>query len=216
MKNENPAPERLSQELMEITTLFDEQDFTIGEFVERLQGRVYILVLVFFSLPFCQPIALPGLSMPFGLVLALFGLRFALRREPWLPKWVLKIKIPRKIFARILRAGAWLLRGLEKLLHPRMTRIFNYRSTQFISGMVIFICGVLLLLPLPIPLTNNFPAIAILLIAASLSERDGLGLIAGGIAFLITLAFFGLLLVVGVEAVYWLQSHFGGPFKSPD
>ena len=83
--------------------------------------------------------------------------------------------------AGLEEAGQVGLVGLEKLLHPRMGWMFEYRLTQFLSGIVIFVCGVLLLLPLPIPFSNLLPAWTVILVAASESERDGLMLLVGGI-----------------------------------
>jgi hypothetical protein len=52
---------------------------------------------------------------------------------------------------------------------------------------------VALLLPLPIPLTNTFPAWAILLVACGLLERDGLFVLAGHVVFAAGIAYFILL-----------------------
>jgi hypothetical protein len=38
------------------------------------------------AFPFCTPIPLPGFSLPFGLVIAIIGLRLALGQKPWLPR----------------------------------------------------------------------------------------------------------------------------------
>jgi hypothetical protein len=57
----------------------------------------------------------------------------------------------------------------------------------------------LLLLPLPIPLSNFFPALTVVLLAAAAMERDGLFFIAGSAAFTVTLAYFGLLAFGGAH-----------------
>jgi len=203
----DPAPEpsheylpaRLSVELADIAKAAKETGVTLGELITRLQGRAYTLLLVLLPLPFCQPISLPGLSTPFGVVIALLGLRFALRQKPWLPQRLLLVQIPSKVLPTILKGSAKMLACLEKLLHPRWAFFFDYRATQLIAGSTICACGLILLLPIPIPLSNLFPAITVVVLAASVAERDGLMLCVGGLLFLVTLAFYAALFLGGVE-----------------
>ncbi|MEX1119742.1 MAG: exopolysaccharide biosynthesis protein [Terrimicrobiaceae bacterium] len=208
-------PDRLSVELSNIARSAKESGVTFGELINRLQGRAYTLLLVLLPLPFCQPVAIPGFSVPFGVVIALLGLRFALRQKPWLPQRLLVLKIPAKVLPAILSAGAKLLTYLEKLLHPRVAWIFDYRLTQFLVGATIFASALLLLLPLPIPFSNMFPALTVVVLAASFSERDGLMLCVGGGLFLATLAFFGVLFFGGVEVFDWIRNIVQAKFASP-
>lgn len=197
-------PKRLSAELLSLAGAEEHRDLTLGLLMERLEGRVYTLFLLLLSLPMCQPIPLPGLSTPFGVAITLLGLRFAFRQHPWLPQRFLSIKLTAKFFPAVLRGGARVLGTFERLLHPRMTSIFDHRAAQFLAGTVISLCGILLLLPLPVPGTNMLPALTVILLSASFSERDGYCLVAAGIVFALTLLFFGALAWGGVEVVFWL------------
>jgi hypothetical protein len=172
--------------------------------MERLEGRVYTLLLVILSLPMCQPIPLPGLSTPFGVAIALLGLRFAFSQRPWMPQRLLATKLTGNFFPAVMRGGARVLGVFEKLLHPRLTGFFEPRYVRFLTGAVICFCGLLLLLPLPIPGTNMLPALTVVLAAAAFSERDGFCLVAAGLVFVVTLAFFGALVWGGAEII----SHF--------
>jgi hypothetical protein len=172
--------------------------------VDHLEGRVYTLLLVLLALPFCQPIMLPGLSTPFGMVIALLGLRFALRQHPWLPQRLLKTHLSGKYLPKILHGSARVLGGVEKLLHPRLSFLFEYRLTQFLAGIAVFLSGLMLLLPLPIPFSNMLPALTVVLLASSFSERDGATLGVGLLLFLISLGFIGSILFGGTEAINWL------------
>lgn len=192
------------------------RDFTFGEFVDRLQGRVYTMLLVLLPLPFCQPIALPGLSTPFGVIITLLGLRFAFRQKPWLPRSLLRVQIPSKFLPAVLRGSAKLLRWIERFLHPRMTWLFDFPATQALAGCVICSCGLLLLLPLPVPFSNLFPALTVVLLAASVSERDGAMFFAGITCFALTIAFFALIFLGGVEVLEWIKGHFHGFFDPVD
>lgn len=200
-------PKRLSVELIELSESVKDADLTLGDLMNQLEGRVYTLLLVLLSLPFCQPIVLPGLSTPFGVVIALLGLRFSLRKQPWLPQRLLNTRLTAKFLPAVMRGSAKLLGTMEKLLHPRLTWIFDYHITQMLAGFAVFFCGALLLLPLPVPLSNLFPALAVFLTAAAFAERDGYCLIVAAFAFLMTLLFFGGIAWGGVGAVSWIINH---------
>jgi hypothetical protein len=87
--------------------------------------------------------------------------------------------------------------------------------THRLCGVMILISGLLLLLPLPIPFSNTLPALTIVLVAASLLERDGYAFFAGGLMFLMTLAFFAAIFLGGAAVVEWLRHSFGGVLQ-PD
>jgi hypothetical protein len=52
---------------------------------EELQGSDFALALLLFAAPFCVPLDIPGLSMPFGVSIVLIGLRYAAGFNLWLP-----------------------------------------------------------------------------------------------------------------------------------
>lgn len=193
------SPRRLSVELFDVAERLETPEVPVRELMDRFHGRVYTLMLVLLSLPFCQPMTLPGLSTPFGVVIAVLGFRMAMRKEPWLPERLLKVKIPSKFLLMLLRTGGKVLRALEKVLHPRGSWIFDFRATHVVGGLLIGLSGLLLLLPLPVPLSNVFPALVILSVAASASERDGLMFVGGAILFLFTLLFFAAIFIGGKE-----------------
>jgi hypothetical protein len=207
--------ERLSVSLADLAGRAQNDDLTLADLMSRLEGRVYTLLLVLLSLPFCQPLSLPGLSTPFGVVIALLGMRFALRQKPWLPRRLLITRIPSRFLPAVMRGGARLLGWLERFLHPRGTILFDYRITQIVAGVIICVCGLLLLLPLPIPFSNLMPALTVVLLASSFSERDAGVFFAGGVMFLATLGFFALIFFGGVGVVEWLGLRLGGAVE-PD
>ena len=198
---ENEVPERLSAQLRELADREEHNELTLGGLMDELQGRVYTLLLLVLALPMCQPVPLPGLSTPFGVVIALLGLRFSLSQRPWIPRRLLATKLSGNFFPAVMRGGARVLGVFEKLLHPRMTRIFEYNYMRFFAGAAVFLCGLLLLLPLPIPGTNMLPALTVILTAAAYSERDGYCLVAAAVVFLLTLTFFSALVWGGAEII---------------
>ena len=195
------TPQRLSEQLRHLADREEHAELTLGGLMDELQGRVYTLLLVILALPMCQPVPLPGLSTPLGVAIALLGLRFALSQRPWMPRRLLATKLSGHFFPAAMRGGARVLGVLEKLLHPRLVGVFDLARMHFLAGAVICFCGLLLLLPLPIPGTNTLPALTVVLTAAAFSERDGYCLIGAGIMFLLTLAFFGALVWGSAEII---------------
>jgi hypothetical protein len=210
------TPLRLSEEIAGLIDSFAERSVTLLEVMAVLRGRAYTLLLILLALPFCTPLPLPGVSTPFGLVIAVIGFRLALRQKPWLPQRLLNTKLPARFFARLLGAARRLIRGLELILHPRWSYLLDAKPLHHAYGTILFVCGIFLLLPLPVPLTNGFPALTIVLIASAILERDGYCLIAGLVMFTLTLCFFGALFWGGTEAFSWLREMLRGIIEPDD
>jgi hypothetical protein len=99
---------------------------------------------------------------------------------------------------------------LEKLLKPHRLSVFHDSMVfQRCCGALIAIAGLLLLLPVPIPFSNFFPAWTVLLLSASTLARDGLFFLAGAGMFLISVAYFVLLPIGGFHLVTRLWSSWG-------
>jgi hypothetical protein len=208
--NPPPAGSRLSAELERLIGAFSERAVCLREVLEVTHGRGFNLLLLLLAFPFCTPIPLPGVSTPFGLVIAFIGLRLALGQEPWLPARLLDKQLPPRFFPRFLAATRRLVRWLEYFLKPRFIQVMRGRLVRRSMGLIIFCSGLLLLLPLPIPFSNSLPAMTIVLLAAAMLEDDGGVAVAGGAFFILTLAFFALIFWGGTEAIDWLEDRFGG------
>jgi hypothetical protein len=198
-------PKRLSDELAGLVITFGARPVRLHEVMATLRGRAYTLLIFLLALPFCTPIPLPGLSMPFGVVIALLGFRLALNRRPWLPERLLQVTLPPKFFSRSLGGARRLVRLLETFLRPRLRPVLEWRILRHGCGVIIFICGLLLLLPLPIPFSNGLPAITVVLITGATLESDGAVMVGGLAAFLVTLSFYAALAWGGFEGVELLR-----------
>jgi len=213
LSNRNSFPpnhRRLSHELAELIVTFSERPVCLGDIVHVLQTRGYMFLLIVLTLPFCTPIPLPGVSIPFGVVISLIGYRLALRKAPWLPERILKTPLPPRFFPGLLGAGRHLMIFIERLLRPRWPRMINNRATHHLGGVVILISGGLMILPLPIPFTNSLPALTVALIASAFIEHDGLVALVSLFSLLVTLAYFWFLFWGGTEALEWLRAYFSG------
>lgn len=209
-------PLRLSEEVESLLNTFAEHPVRLREVITVLHQRAYTFLLILLALPFCTPLPLPGLSIPFGMVIALVGFRLALGQKPWLPVRLLDTELPPRFFPAVLRAGRRVMRVLETVLRPRWVFLLAHTWLGQVVGLAICVCGLLLLLPLPIPLANGLPALTVVLLAAALLERDGLCIVMGMGLFVVTLAFFGLLLFGGAGAVDWVTDWLRGRLEFQD
>ena len=186
-------PRKLSAELAHLQITFAERSVRLHEVIGVLQGRAYLLLLVLLSLPFCTPIPLPGLSTPFGLVVAFIALRLALGLKPFLPLRLLNIELPPGFFGKLIGFTRRIVGILEKFLRPRWLLVTKTEALRRVHALAILFSGLVLLLPLPIPFTNTFPAWVIILIACGLLESDGLFVLTGYFVFAVGTAYFFLL-----------------------
>jgi hypothetical protein len=209
-------PPRLSEEVERLIVLLQEKSLVLAEMIAVLHGRAYNLLLIILALPFCTPIPLPGLSTPFGWIIAIIGARLGLAQKPWLPRRMLELQIKPAWMIPVLRAVRRVARGLEFLLRPRLSWLADYTPLHRLYGAMILTSGLLLLLPLPIPFSNLLPSATVVLLASGMLERDGAAIIGGVAAFAVTLAFFALIFWGGAEAVQWIRAMVGDWFEPVD
>ena len=189
----------LSSQLARLAAGFADRPVRLGELTDVLQLRGYNALLIFLAFPFVTPVPLPGVSTIFGLVIALLGVRMVLAQKPWLPERLTARQLPARFLPKLLLATSRGFGRLEKLLKPRFLYPEYPAVFQRVSGVIVVICGLLLLLPLPVPFSNAFPAFTIILLAAAGLERDGAVFIAGCVQFIFCLGFFAALCLGGSE-----------------
>lgn len=207
---ERPPPKKLSEEIGALHARFAEGPLTLGEVVTVLQGRAWTLVLVLLALPFITPIPLPFLSTPFGLAIGLIALRLALGQKPWLPASLMAKPLPPGFFGKVLKFSAGVLRFLEKLLRPRLSWLAESPVMVRVHALAMMTAAAVLLLPLPVPFTNAFPAWLIVFIAGGLLERDGLAILGGYTIGAGGVAFFYFLGDAAIRLVEMLKGWFAG------
>jgi hypothetical protein len=204
------APARkLSEELAELRDRAGERKITLREVIYVLGGRAYMLLVLLLALPFITPIPIPGLSTPFGLAIALIALRLSLGQRPWLSKGLQRRELPAGFFRRLFSVAEKVLRVLEKFLRPRLTFLTDTPFLRQLHALLMLTAALALLLPLPIPFTNSFPAWSILLLAAGLLERDGGFILAGYIVFVLGVLYFVFLGEAAAhlvqELIHWIR-----------
>jgi len=192
---------RPSEELHLINVKVREGEATLGGLMVELRDRAYSLFILMLALPFCTPLPMLGVSMPLGAVIGYLGVRLALGMEPKLPRRLRARPVPPRLLGSVLRAAERLLRWLERFMRPRFEMItLSWPGRAAIGGMIAA-SSLLLMLPLPIPTSNFFPAVTIVCLAAGLTENDGAVVIVGIAFFVLTLALFGAIAFFGTGIV---------------
>jgi hypothetical protein len=208
---ETPPAHRLSDDLRGLLAEAGGRSLTLGELERILQGRGFALFILLLSLPLCTPISIPGLSVPFGIVITFLGLRILFGRQPQLPGFILQREISYSVLEKIVGLGLKLCLRMEKIARPRMQFLRRWPGMINLIGLGIASGGLQLLLPLPpiVPLSNAIPAISVLLLTAGLIERDGVFVLAGYLTNLAAWIYFGIMFAVIGEGVRHLF-HLGG------
>ena len=173
----DPPARRLSSDLRDLLREANGRALTLGELETILQGRGFALFILLLSLPSLFPISIPGLSIPFGIVVMLLGLRVATGQKPSLPRLILRYEVKYATLEAMVNFGLKLCAYMEKVVRPRMHFLQRWPGMVNLIGVGIASGGLQLLLPLPplIPFSNFIPALSVVLLTAGLSERDGLG-----------------------------------------
>lgn len=206
MPAESLSPEagtRLSDDLRHLLHVAGGQPMRIGEMVDNLRGRGLQVMVVLLCLPFLSPVTLPGVSIPFGLAIALCGLRIAFGRKPWLPKAILRRTVPYGVLEKMVRAGCAIYGKLEKIVRPRLSVLLAGPGMVQTIGAAIALAGVLLSLPIPPPfiLTNTIPGFAIIFLSLGLMERDGVMIVIGYALSLVGTLYVALIIFAGTAGI---------------
>lgn len=194
MKYEEPQTlEKDLEILMERTEKYP--SLSVKEIIEVLSGKGRALLLIFLSLPFCQPIQIPGVSILFGIVIAIMGLRIAFGKHVWLPQGILTKTIHSAEIHKVIQKCIQLMKSMKRFVHPRMCWLSAHGTMQIFNGLLIFILGIFLALPFPIPFTNLAAGWSILLLNLGMLEDDGVFVLLGYFASLLTFIFFVIILL---------------------
>jgi len=120
-----------------------------------------------------------------------FALQMLSGREAvWLPKFLLSKSLTADQFRKLAEKMLPRLQWLEGRVRPRYWPFGNSRMAERTIGLVALILGTVV--TLPIPFGNWFPALACALFGLALAERDGLVLVAAGVAVIIAITMLGV------------------------
>lgn len=201
VKEENDLGNVLEKDINNVIKKSKQDPITIEKLLKSLEGRGSPFLVVILSLPFCQPLQIPGFSVPFGILVFFLGLRMAFGRRLWWPQWVLKKEVSAKLLEAIAQKSRWVMSKLSAIIRPRFSWMNQMPCMRVVNGLMIAGMGIFLALPLPIPLSNILAAWSIILIALGMIGNDGLLI---GIGYLLGLICIGLIIFLVVISVHFL------------
>jgi hypothetical protein len=171
-------------------------EVSLRRLLELIGEQGMLLACVFLALPFLLPVSIPGVSTVFGLAIILIGAGVTLNRVPWLPCLILDRPLPTAPLKHAFEKGAHFVARVEHLVRPRWLLLTQTAAANTAHGLALVLAGVLLMFPLGlVPFSNTLPAIAILLLAVGMVERDGLFIAGGYLMNVVTILYFGMLAI---------------------
>lgn len=197
----------LTKDLDSLLVKAQESDLSMTEIIQSLGFRGHAFITLILATPFCSPLPTFGLSAIFGLAITFVSFFIILNKDPYIPSKYGDKKIPKEHLFKFLTYAKKFLGFLSKFVKPRMKFLAKVLPVRTTSAVMIAICGFLLALPLP-PGTNAPPAIAIVILSLGLLEEDYLMSLLGMILFLLNVALFGAMLILGASAVDYVLKYF--------
>lgn len=178
--------------------IFRSETVRLRELMAVLGDRGLASALLLITLPQLLPLPL-GVSNALAIPILLVTVQMAMgRRTLWLPRWLLDRPIHRRNLERARDRVAPLLRRVERIVRPRLAPVWSPTGSQFVGLSGVVIAAVSLT---PLPFTGWLPAIALIVIALGMLERDGLvvllGLAIGGVATAVGVALIAGLVQIG-------------------
>ena len=176
-----------------------ESVLTLDEFLGGLQGRSYAFAVLALDVPNVIPTGIPWLSTVTGVpMLFLLAQFFAGRPVPSLPGMIGRRGLPRGKLQSFLARARRFIRWLEDTVHARYEWWVNGMPRRLLLAAWSLD---ILILALPIPFDNLFPAIAILFFCLALIEDDGVMAMLGWLFTTVTAIWTVFLLIVGRAAI---------------
>ena len=201
--------ERASDTVLRISSEIPLDGITFENFLDLIGEQGGLLSCIILVAPFLLPVSFPGSSLPFGLAILLINVGIILNRHPLIPKTIMDYRISQSNILKILNGMSRVLIALDKFTKPRLTVLADRPLIDYFNSTVIIFSSFLLMLPLPVPLTDFLPAYSILFLALGKIERDGYMILAGFSLATLTTTYFILILILGLSGIKALLAFLG-------
>lgn len=195
---ERQTTENLSDLLVRLSRTRDRK-VTIRDIAIALQDRSFGAFLLVFALPNLVPLP-PGSTFILGLPLVFVAWQMTMSAggRVFFPRVVSDYGVEPQTFEAIVKRLVPWMRWAEKLVIPRFW-LFESRFAERLIGLLALILAIVVFLP--IPLGNWPPAFALAVLGFAHSQRDGLGVIAGCLIGLLSLAVAGFVVYTALAVV---------------
>lgn len=205
------SKKKLSETLLDVSGLLPAGTVTLRQLLALIGEQGMLLVCVLLTVPFLIPVSIPGVSTVFGLAIILLSIAVTFNRVPWLPRRILDRPISTGPLKQAFEKGSRYLIRMERVLRPRLKALTGSTTLNVVHGLALVFAGVLLMMPFGlVPFSNTLPALAILLLALGMLERDGLFIVAGYLMNVATVIYFGIVIAGAVMAGDGLLGLIGG------
>ena len=152
---------------------------SLGEVLDAFGDRAFGALMLLFAAPNMLPLP-PGVSVVLGAPLLFVTAQLMLGRPTlWMPRFIRRRSIRRDFFAMLTTKLSPVLQRAERILRPRLSLLLHPVKERIVGAACLLLAVILLL---PIPFGNMLPALAISILALGLLERDGVWIIAGLLA----------------------------------
>ncbi|PHS40387.1 MAG: hypothetical protein COB07_04630 [Sulfurovum sp.] len=187
----------LQEKLDQLSTEASQGSMTLGDGIHRLAvgGSQYAIPLLLLSLINAIPVPSFGLKSLLGVVVSLLGLQMFLgKHSAWMPLWFTNLPLHPTASQKVAKAAKRFLPTLEKFVKPRYNWI-KHKLLLSLLGLVIFLIGLVMMLPIPGSKILTSPAL--LALSLGLIKEDGLLILLAGLSALI-------IVLLYIEAFYLL------------
>ena len=198
-QEEELQDEALGDKIEVIIEKLPPEDVSLVEILDIVGTDSLLLLTIFLSLVFLVPVSIPGVSTVFGTGILLIGITRLFARKLWLPQRIANRKISsEKLRAGFNRALVWFYR-LEKISRPhRLPGLSSDGAMAVVNNLSFILAAILLMAPFGfIPFSNTLPAMALILLAVGIIQKDGGSILLGYLANLATIIYFGFLIAGG-------------------
>jgi hypothetical protein len=200
---------RASDSVSRIAKEIPAEGITFKDFLELIGEQGGLLSCLVLVAPFLFPVSIPGSSIPFGLAILLINVGIILKRHPLIPRSIMEYKISQNNMLKILNGMSTVLSNFERVTKPRLTILAGKYNMVYFNSSVMIFCSFLLMLPLPVPLTDFLPAYCMLFLALGEIERDGYLIVVGYALTVVTTAYFLLIAILGLTGIKLVLSFLG-------
>jgi hypothetical protein len=179
---------------------------TLDEIIEHFGRRAFGAALFIFAVPNLLPLP-PGSSTVLGLPLLLIAPQLAFgKQDPWIPRAMGRRTVQASFLnAAFSRVAPWLTK-VEAVTTRRLVFMFGGLGDLLLGLVCTLLAAVLIL---PIPLGNMLPAAAVVILALSLIQRDGLlailGYIVAGLSALVLVLSASVVAAAVARLVMWIE-----------
>jgi hypothetical protein len=211
MATEIPLPPdelSLGEQLRLMIDQMPEDGVSLGSLLGVFGDEGLLLLTALMVLVFLVPVSIPGVSTVFGAAILMVGISRLTGRPIWLPRRLRERELPGTRVRTALASGLKWVGRFERISRPHRLRQLAEQRCWMVVGNLAFISSALLLMaPLSfLPFSNTLPGIALLLYSIGFIQRDGGAVLAGHLAQLVSIVYFGAVFAGGSAALGALLS----------